>query len=193
MLATNEWGYPLRQGQRINVSFFSRSQTLFFGGREKATTGTHVCCSQPIDVSPRETSAKRRGGSRNSCFRRLPWDRLKLNTFYFWLRQQLLQAQSSSRSISCFFRFLVCFNRSWHVHSNPAPSTASCISFLGISLTLESNSVRYTCIHGHWSPPDRCQGRTWYAHHACGVTTATESYFLPPSQQFLSYYELSLS
>ena len=43
-----------------------------------------------------------------------PWDRLKLNTFYFWWLQLLLQAQTS---FFCFFRFLICFKRSLHVHS----------------------------------------------------------------------------
>ena len=61
-------------------------------------------------------------------------DRLKLNLYCIWLHNYTPAAVFFTLN----FCFLVCFNK-----FNPVLSTVSCISFLAILRTLESNLTRY--------------------------------------------------
>ena len=86
-------------------------------------------------------------------------DLLKLNLCYIWLHN----STPAAVFITLNFCFLVCFNK-----FNPVPSTVSCISFLAILLTLESNSTRYIytgiiILESSRSLPSfGIRGRTWY-------------------------------
>ena len=86
-------------------------------------------------------------------------DRLKLNLYCIWLHNYTPAAVFFTLN----FCFLVCFNK-----FNPVPSTVSCISFLAILRTLESNSTRYiyTAIiileSSRSLPSFGIRGRAWY-------------------------------